>query len=591
MFSSRLFWKLFVTYASLSIAWAAVFAVIVSKWYERRVNQQIEQRLSNVATLVTTQVADRLGRGRSVELQSVVREMGTGTGIRITVVAMDGRVLADSERESLAEVALMDNHRDRHELRQAGRERVGKARRVSPTLGVPMLYLARQVEREGRPVGLVRVAIPLDFIRDEVAKIQRLIGMLAILVGISVIVLTYWISTRIIRPINRLTLAAQAVADGDFDQRVKLSQHDELSQLADAFTLMSQQLAMQVGQLRASSERLSTVLGGMAEGVVAVDDRLRILFANATAGRLLGFSASQAKGRRLLEMIRHHVLYDVAVNTLKSSAPLQCEIESDGSGQRTLEVYGSPLPGQPCPGAVLVLRDITELRRLESLRRDFVANVSHELKTPLSSIKAYAETLSHGAIEDADIRLQFVHQIEEQAERLHQLILDVLSLARIESGKQAFDIKPVAVAHVVQLCLEQQRGNAEAKGISLESQPHGQAVHVRADEEGVRQILDNLVDNAIKYTPQGGRVLVRWTVENSLAVIQVQDNGIGIDPKHQPRIFERFFRVDVARSRELGGTGLGLSIVKHLAQFFGGSVAVASQRGAGSTFVVRLPVA
>jgi two-component system phosphate regulon sensor histidine kinase PhoR len=225
------------------------------------------------------------------------------------------------------------------------------------------------------------------------------------------------------------------------------------------------------------------------------------------------------------------------------------------------------------------------------LRQDFVANVSHELKTPLSSIKAYAETLSAGAIEDKEHRLAFVKQIELQAERLHQLILDLLSLARIESGKQTFDIEPMSLAKVVQESLAYYRESAAAKDIVFDIEPDDATVQVRADEEGVYQILNNLVDNAIKYTPDQGRVTVRWLVEDSMAVVQVQDTGIGISPEDLPRVFERFFRVDKARSRELGGTGLGLSIVKHLTHSFGGTVGVESRPGVGSTFTVKLPLA
>jgi two-component system, OmpR family, phosphate regulon sensor histidine kinase PhoR len=256
-----------------------------------------------------------------------------------------------------------------------------------------------------------------------------------------------------------------------------------------------------------------------------------------------------------------------------------------------------PLPGEPCPGVVLVMHDTTELRRLESLRRDFLANVSHELKTPLSSIKAYAETLRNGAMNDPDASQRFLARIEEQSDRLHHLILDMLMLARIESDQQAFEIVPVDVAQVANSCLENQRRAAESKRIQLELQPSSSPCSARADYEGLREILDNLIDNAIKYTPEAGKVSIAWSEERGAGSLQpsvriaVRDTGIGIKLDDQRRVFERFYRVDKARSRELGGTGLGLAIVKHLAQSFDGTVGVESEPGKGSTFWVELPMA
>jgi two-component system phosphate regulon sensor histidine kinase PhoR len=247
------------------------------------------------------------------------------------------------------------------------------------------------------------------------------------------------------------------------------------------------------------------------------------------------------------------------------------------------------LPGEPTRGVVLVFDDITELRRLENLRREFVANVSHELKTPLASIKAYTETLRLGAINDPEHNGKFVEQIEKQSDRLHQLIIDLLQLTRIESEQEVFDITNASIAEAVESCIAAHQQAAEAKGIVVEVDAGATATHVRADEEGLRTILDNLVDNAIKYTPQGGRVCIRWKRDEGGVLIQVQDTGIGIPEKHQARIFERFYRVDKARSRQLGGTGLGLSIVKHLAQAFDGTVGLQSKVGRGSTFSVRLP--
>ena len=404
-------------------------------------------------------------------------------------------------------------------------------------------------------------------------------------------------------PVQTLNEAAQRIATGDYDQRIYVSNRDELGELGDSFNRMSQQMGARVNQLRESSQRLQTVLGGMIEAVIAVDDRQRVLFANDAAGRLLSFSPEAAVGRPLLEAVRHHALHQATAEALAAwpgggrAAPAQqigqpptrrLEITLGTLPPRILSTHVARLPGEPCPGVVVVLDDVTELRRLENLRRDFVANVSHELKTPLSSIKAYAETLLSGALEDKEHRRQFVARIDEQADRLHQLIQDLLSLARIESGVEVHQIVPVPLAELMSECLAHHAPAAEAKQIALSCESPAPSVCVAADYEGLREILDNLVDNAIKYTPNGGRVTIRTRHDDGHVLIDVQDTGIGIAAEDQPRVFERFYRVDRARSRELGGTGLGLSIVKHLVQAFGGSVSLSSAPGAGSTFTVRL---
>jgi two-component system phosphate regulon sensor histidine kinase PhoR len=343
--------------------------------------------------------------------------------------------------------------------------------------------------------------------------------------------------------------------------------------------------------LHEHNDRLTTVLANMDEGVIAVDASQRIWWANPSSRLLLGFTAPEVIGRPLLEASRHRSLHEAVDQALTTRRSVHTEFDAPGPPRRALALRANCLPGEPPPGVVLVLHDVSELRRLENLRQEFVANVSHELKTPLAAIKAYAETLRLGAIHDAEHSLEFVARIEEQAERLHQLILDLLQIARVESGREALEISRVSLAGVVGACAAHFAKEAEAKNIVLTVEPPDHSVVVRADAHGVRTILDNLVDNALKYTPPGGRVAVRWRSDAEVAVLEVQDTGIGISEKDQARVFERFYRVDKARSRELGGTGLGLSIVKHLAQALGGSVSLQSALGQGCTIVVRLPLA
>lgn len=402
---------------------------------------------------------------------------------------------------------------------------------------------------------------------------------------------------RLIQPIRRMTETADQLAEGDGDVRhLPDDAHEDLGELARAFNRVLDELRTRQAESRALSDRLATVLGAMSEGVLAVDPNLQVLFANRAAGRLLGFDAPLAAGKKLMEVARNQMLLDASTEALHQNRVVakeskRYEIEALQGNAQTLAFRATPIPGNPPPGVVLVLLDITELRRLEFLRQEFVANVSHELKTPLTAIKAFTETLLNGAIDDQQYNRKFLTQIETEADRLHELIMDVLRLAQIESGHQPFELEKVAVLEAVVAAIARHAAAAEAKQIRLELDPSLPGCIVLADDEGLRQILDNLIDNAIKYTEAGGMVRVSGRrVERSFDV-EVHDSGVGIPKESLDRIFERFYRVDRARSRELGSTGLGLAIVKHLVQSFGGSIHVRSEPGVGSVFTVRLPLA
>jgi two-component system phosphate regulon sensor histidine kinase PhoR len=358
--------------------------------------------------------------------------------------------------------------------------------------------------------------------------------------------------------------------------------------------------ALQTRIQRLEDDRLllRTVLGSMTDGVVAIDPRRRLLFANDAASAVFGL-APDSVGRMAAELIRNPKVQEAIDATLRGDPSHQVEvtIPSPEAGARgaplCLAIQGASLPGPPPTGAVLVVRDITETRRLERVRQDFVANASHELKTPLASIKAYAETLLDWALHDETVNVKFLHRIDEQTDRLNMLILDLLSLARLESGQDFFHHGPLLIAPSVERAVQDQQDRARAKGLQLDLGIEKSAAPalVTADEEAVRQVLDNLLDNAIKYTPEGGRVRVLLRRAGADQVlIDVADSGIGIPRADLPRVFERFYRVDKARSRELGGTGLGLSIVKHLVQALGGQITVESRVGVGSTFTVCLPI-
>jgi two-component system phosphate regulon sensor histidine kinase PhoR len=382
--------------------------------------------------------------------------------------------------------------------------------------------------------------------------------------------------------------AAERIAAGEIGHKVYPASPREAARLAESFNHMSERLAAQVARLEEDHEQLRAILGGMVEGVIALDAEQRILFANDRAADLLEFT--EAVGRKLWDVVRHRTILDLVRRCLVSDEPQNEELSLYGRANRSVLVHAVRLAGGRPRGAVLVIYDMSELRRLERLRQEFVANVSHELKTPLTVIKVCVETLlDEEALTGAPHARGFLEQVAEQSERLHRLIIDLLSLGRIEAGSETFDCQSVLVDAVAEACLERQRPRAEAKQQQLETLPSPSDLTAWVDEEALAEILENLVDNAVKYTPVRGTIQVRWWAENGWICLEVKDNGIGIPQQDLPRIFERFYRVDKARSRELGGTGLGLSIVKHLVQAMEGTVVATSQLGQGSSFVIRLP--
>lgn len=588
--SSRLTWKLLLIVASASLLSSMILGGALAHWQSQRILGQYDQRLRNAAHLVRN-VLSRQMLDHRADLQSVVRALAQQTPLRFTLVDAEGQVLADSVQDSPGKVSAMEDHRNRPEIMRALAGDEGSVVRESETLGAIFKYHAVPVESGGRLIGVLRVGVPVSRIDRETHVAKRWIWGLVLGAALAGLVILYPLLRYILRPLPALTEASQAIASGDYDHRVYVANRDELGQLGRTLNRIGHDLKLRMSQLLQTTDRQSTVLGGMVEGVIAVDERQRVVLANRAAGRLFEFRPEGAVGRPLLEVVRDHALHQAVTTAIFTRQAQRVETRREGSDRLIADVHVNPLPGTPCPGVVLVMHDTTELHRLESLRRDFVTNASHELKTPLSSIKAYAETLRNGAIGDPEASDKFLGRIEEQADRLHRLILDMLTIARIESAQQVFEIVSVDVGEAADTCVEDCRQAAEAKNIRLSVEANQSPCSVRADREGLREILNNLVDNAIKYTPPGGAVVIRWRCDHGVCRLEVEDTGIGIGDEDRKRVFERFYRVDKARSRELGGTGLGLSIVKHLSQAFGGKVSVASEPGIGSTFSVELPMA
>lgn len=592
MWNSRLFWRIFAIHAALTLGTALAALFVLTEAQRELATRRLERELVDEARILRSSFAMLSPSERAAAARQQWRRLGSETGRHLTLVEEDGTVVADSS----VDASSQKNVRNRPEFLDAVDENYGAAVDSQTSTGVRTLYVAVPLTVGGDMVGFVRVGAPLHSIEEQVAALRRKIVWIALAAGVLGLVLTGLVVARITRPLERLSAAAQAVAEGDAPVDFGSWSQDEIGRLASAFRTMSGQQLARIAelqekgrQLEESSELLRTVLGGMIEGVVAIDQHERILFANQAARYMLDLSESADVGRPIWESVRNQTICDVVRNALAGRENTSVELQIPRS-QSVVAILASRLPGEPCPGVVLVLHDVTDLRRLENLRTEFASNVSHELKTPLTSIQAYTETLLDGAIDDPAHNRSFLRRIEEQAERLHKLILDLLQLSQIESGRDVFDVVAVPIDRVIHTCVDAHAAIARSKGVTLTTEPLRDNIRVQADAEGLRTILDNLVDNAIKYTPERGVVTVRWKAEGKMAVIQVQDTGVGIAVPHLERIFERFYRVDKARSRDMGGTGLGLSIVKHLTEVFSGDVDVESAPGEGSVFSVRLPL-
>lgn len=421
-------------------------------------------------------------------------------------------------------------------------------------------------------------------------------AVLALGLGGMGLVAATWANHRFLREYRSNLDSAREVLDqlsrGEVLRRIPLSERTFIDPLARSVDQVQDYLTEHFAELRSSRDQLSTVLNAMIEAVIVIDDRQRVVLRNASASRLFRLPP-ESVGRPLFELVRQPQLQNWVEMTLSAREVAGGELTLTTPTPRTLSVRVQPLPEGSTGGrAMVVATDISQLRRLEEIRQEFVANASHELKTPLASIQACLETLvDGGAIDDHEVRDQFLKMMSEQAERMDHLIRDLLSLTRIENDEADLDLHPVDLGVLVAQSVGRQSQTAERKSIALRVEPPAEPIQPLGDEESLEHILDNLIDNAVKYTDAGGQVIIRWRREGDGCLLEVQDSGIGIPQQHLDRIFERFYRVDRARSREVGGTGLGLSIVKHLVQNQGGDIRVASQMGKGTTFSVRLMTA
>jgi two-component system phosphate regulon sensor histidine kinase PhoR len=439
-------------------------------------------------------------------------------------------------------------------------------------------------------MGVARLSQSLYLIDREVGRIHRVFFLSALAAFLLAALTGARISASIANPISRMSRIAAKYAEGDLWHRLKIKDKpgDEIDDLARALNNMASELKSMMGELGEEKSKLETILSKTDDGLIVVDGEARIQMINPAAARILGIHPAQVEGRTVIESSLNHDLSELSNRVLKTGQPATLEVRLADSRQTCLNVYVAPLERSGLWGAMLVMHDLTAARRIDSVRRDFVANVSHELRTPLASVRAMAETIAVRGKGNPEMVQAYSEKIISQIDRLTAISEDLLDLAKIEAGQREISRQKFPVAQITDAVTSEFAPAAEKKGVSLESQVNF-GITVNADMDAVRQILVNLVDNAIKYTPSGGSVHISAKVEDRWACVQVADTGIGIPQEDLSRIFERFYRVDKARSRESGGTGLGLSIVKHLVESHGGSVSAESGGSSGSTFTFTLP--
>jgi two-component system phosphate regulon sensor histidine kinase PhoR len=551
-----------------------VLAVSVLLWAaERSLRRDLEgdigQSLEREARLVREALpAD------STAWQAAVHRLAVQTGHRITVIDRDGRVRADSDFP-VGPLPAIENHAQRPEVRAALAEGRGVARRRSETVRRPFLYVAVP----GKP-GVVRVAAGLDQVDEVVRRAQSAVAGAALLALVVGSLLALVAGRSVAQPLITIGAAARAIAAGA-PPRFPRSGIPDIDGLVQALRQMHQQLGDRFEELRREQAETAALVESMVEGVIAADERGRTVTANAAARRLLGYEVTDALPD-LPELFRVKAAREVVDAVLRGQAVEDRELEID---ERAILMNARPLPSG---GAVLVIHDLTELRRLEAVRRDFVANVSHELKTPLTSISGYAETLLADT-PDGETTRRFLTTILENARRMQRLVDDLLDLARIEAGRWQPEPEPVDVQETAREMWNELAERAAARSVQFEVDVAPGAGTVVLDADALRQVLTNLLDNSLRYTGRGGRIVCRSRLEDSGVAISVADNGSGIAHEHIPRIFERFYRADQSRSREEGGTGLGLAIVKHLVEAHGGRVYAESERGVGTTVTCWFP--
>jgi len=586
--------KLTLTLVGFVALTTAAAGLYLTRALETFAVETLEAQLASIGRLLHDEARALVARDAPpAEFRAFALRAARPTGSRVTVISADGRVLGDSE-VAVDDLPRVENHAARAEVRAALADRVGRDLRTSATIGHSLLYVALPIVDGGRAIGVIRAALPLAAVTSSYAAIHRVMlagGVVALGVAFGI---GLFVARRVTKPVLQMQAIARRMSEGDFTVRAPIRSPDEIGALGRALNGLAARLREKVHDLGHEQAKATAILDGMIEGVIAVDGRDVILLLNERARAMFGLDATRGERKPFLEVIRNTELHELfrEGRAAGEGSVSHRELHLARPVERRVQVNAVPLRlAADEVGVVMVLHDVTELRRLEQVRTEFVANVSHELRTPLTAIQGYLETLLSGALEERENARRFLEIVFRHTERLGRLLNDLTDLSNIEMGRVSLKLAPTRLDEVVDAVLAIMDSKAASGQVTLTSHVSPDLPPVPADRDRLMQIVINLVDNAVKYTPEGGRVTVQvQEPADGQIEVDVIDTGIGIPPADLPRITERFYRVDKARSRELGGTGLGLAIVKHLVFAHGGQLRIDSEPGRGTTVRVTLPI-
>lgn len=576
-------WRIALAFAALLIVCIGGLSAYLSHFFRENYVDNLLTQLTDQAKLVGDASEPYFSSGVTGELDTLAKRLGRQIDARVTIIASDGTVLGDSEEEDLA---AMGNHGDRPEVIEALANGTGSDIRRSETLGYDMMYVAAVVTLEGEAVGVARVSLPLTDINAAMGHINLVITLGAVIAVALGMLLAFQVTRITVDPIRRLTAASKEMAEGNLNQEITVASRDEVGDLARAFNRMAARLKEAMNLVTAERDRIAIVLQSMGDAIFVVDRDGRVTMTNKAAEKVLDIPRDAAIGRHFIEAVRDHEV-DALLQQCLEKKEQHTGLVEGRARKRLLGVIATPFVEES--GCLLLIQDMTELRKLETVRRDFIANLSHELRTPITSLKALGETLRDGAIEQPSVAREFLDKINLEVDRLAQMVQEMGELSRIESGVAPLQKTPADVAEVVDRAVGRLEAQADRAGLKLETRIASDLPRVPADQARMEQVLANLIHNAIKFTPSGGRITVSAKAEGDKLVVSVSDTGIGISEDDLPRVFERFYKAD--RARAGGGTGLGLAIAKHVVEAHGGRIWVESIEGKGSTFSFTLPLA